>query len=72
MVLAEDEMFACNVVFMDRAARRVLGTSTAKVYDDFEKVRYMNLKLIYILIFYYHACYIKINKFSIGSQSKFS
>ncbi|XP_074336933.1 uncharacterized protein LOC141674108 [Apium graveolens] len=37
MVLAEDDIFSCNVMLMDRAARRIVGTSAAKAYNDFEK-----------------------------------
>ncbi|XP_074326835.1 uncharacterized protein LOC141664778 [Apium graveolens] len=37
MVLAEDDTFLCNVMFMDRAARRIVGTSATKSYNDFEK-----------------------------------
>ena len=38
MVLAEDEIFPYNIVLNDRAARRVLGTSAAKVVSDYDKV----------------------------------
>ncbi|XP_074362457.1 replication protein A 70 kDa DNA-binding subunit D-like [Apium graveolens] len=37
MVLAEDDTFSCNIMLMDRAARRIVGTSAAKAYNDFEK-----------------------------------
>ncbi|XP_074327398.1 replication protein A 70 kDa DNA-binding subunit C-like [Apium graveolens] len=37
MVLAEDDTFSCNVILMDRAARRIVGTSATKAYNDFEK-----------------------------------
>ncbi|XP_074369765.1 replication protein A 70 kDa DNA-binding subunit C-like [Apium graveolens] len=37
MVLAEDDTFSCNIMLMDRAARRIVGTSAAKTYNDFEK-----------------------------------
>ncbi|XP_074352256.1 replication protein A 70 kDa DNA-binding subunit C-like [Apium graveolens] len=37
MVLAEDDTFSCNIMLMDRAARRIVGTSAAKAYKDFEK-----------------------------------
>ncbi|XP_074336450.1 replication protein A 70 kDa DNA-binding subunit B-like [Apium graveolens] len=37
MVLAEDDTFSCNVMLMDQAARRIVGTSAAKAYNDFEK-----------------------------------
>ncbi|XP_074336939.1 uncharacterized protein LOC141674113 [Apium graveolens] len=37
MVLAEDDTFSCNVMLMDRAVRRIVGTSAAKAYNDFEK-----------------------------------
>ncbi|XP_074337217.1 uncharacterized protein LOC141674407 [Apium graveolens] len=37
MVLPEDDIFSCNVMLMDRAARRFVGTSAAKMYNDFEK-----------------------------------
>ncbi|XP_074327158.1 uncharacterized protein LOC141665075 [Apium graveolens] len=36
MVLAADDTFSCNVMLMDRAARRIVGTSAAKAYNDFE------------------------------------
>ncbi|XP_074346581.1 replication protein A 70 kDa DNA-binding subunit C-like [Apium graveolens] len=37
MVLVEDDTFSCNVMLMDRAARRIVGTSEAKAYINFEK-----------------------------------
>ncbi|XP_074347027.1 replication protein A 70 kDa DNA-binding subunit C-like [Apium graveolens] len=37
MVLAEDDTFSCNVMLMDRASRRIVGTSAAKAYNNFEK-----------------------------------
>ncbi|XP_074341971.1 uncharacterized protein LOC141679369 [Apium graveolens] len=37
MVLAEDDTFSCNIMLMGRAARRIVGTSAAKAYNDFEK-----------------------------------
>ncbi|XP_074347170.1 replication protein A 70 kDa DNA-binding subunit C-like [Apium graveolens] len=37
MVLTEDDTFSCNVILMDRAAKRIVGTSEIKLYNNFEK-----------------------------------
>lgn len=45
LVLVEDEVKACNFLLLDRAAKRIVGSTTIKIKAEMDKVceRYINI-----------------------------
>ncbi|KAK1392515.1 hypothetical protein POM88_011571 [Heracleum sosnowskyi] len=72
MVLAEDSTFSCNIVLMDRTARRILGTSAAKVLDDLKKVPEEGIpKRLQTLVGKEISVQLKLNKSNVTQDSTF-